>query len=55
MPFSIRQGIVHNRWTAVVHLPEGKTVEKPVQGSRRSAETVACTVIDKWLEKHPSQ
>ena len=52
VPYTIRTGIEHNRWTMVVHLPQGRTVEKAVNGARQMAETAACSVIDKWLEKN---
>jgi hypothetical protein len=51
----IRTGIVRDYWVVVVHLPDGKTVEKRVQGARRQAEEVACSIIDKWREKNRPQ
>jgi DNA-binding cell septation regulator SpoVG len=49
--YTIRQGIERDQWTVVVHLPSGKTVEKPTRDSRHAAETAARDIIDKWLEK----
>jgi hypothetical protein len=49
--FTIRTGIQRNRWTVVVHLPDGKTVEKSIHDLRHRAEATALEIIDKWLEK----
>jgi hypothetical protein len=48
--YTIRQGIERNHWTVVVHLPRGKTVERPMKGARHRAEATACTIIDEWLQ-----
>ena len=52
IPFTIRTGIERNRWTVVVDLPNGKTVEKLIHDLRHRAEATACEIIDKWLEKN---
>jgi hypothetical protein len=54
VPYTIRQGIERDRWTVVVHLPDG-TVEKQLQGRRESAIAIATKLIDKWLEKNRPQ
>ena len=52
IPFTIRTGIQRNRWTVVVHLPDGKTVEKPIHDLRHRAEAIAREIIDNWLDKN---
>jgi len=53
--YTIRVGIVRDHWVVVVHLPNGKTVEKPIRAPRRRAEAVVCSIIDEWLEKRGPQ
>jgi hypothetical protein len=55
VPYTIRVGIVRNHWVVVVHLPDGKTVEKRVEGPRHIAEAAACSIIDEWLAKNRRQ
>jgi hypothetical protein len=50
VPYTIRTGIERNHWVVVVHLPDGKTVEKRVKGARRQAEVLARSIIDEWLK-----
>ena len=52
VPYKIRQGIERHQWTVVVYLPDGKTVEKRIKGTRSEAEAVAATIINKRLEKN---
>ena len=51
IPFTIRTGIERNRWTVVVNLPNGKTIERPIHDLRYKAEAVACEIIDNWLKR----
>ena len=53
--YLIRQGIERGQWILVVHLPQGRTVEKMIHGGRPMAEAAACDIIDKWLEKTSRQ
>jgi len=53
--YTIRVGIECDHWVVVVHLPNGKTVEKPIRAPRRTAEAVACSIIDEWLERRGPQ
>jgi hypothetical protein len=55
VPYTIRVGIERNHWVVVVHLPNAKTVEKRIRAPRRTAEAVACSIIDDWLEKRGRQ
>jgi len=55
VPYTIRVGIERNHWVVVVHLPNGKTVEKRIRAPRGTAEAVACSIIDEWLEKRGPQ
>jgi hypothetical protein len=51
VPYTIRTGIERDRWVVVVHLPDGKMVEKPIRAPRHRAEALACSIIDEWLRK----
>ena len=52
VPYTILQGIERQQWTVVVHLPNGKTVEKRIKSTRSEAKAVARTIINEWLEKN---
>ncbi len=50
--YAIRIGINKASWQLVVYLPDRETpVERPVIGSRGTAETAAHAIIDAWLKK----
>lgn len=52
--YTVRTGIEPDQWVLVVNLPRGR-VEKRVHCTKRAAEGLACTMIDKWLEKNGPQ
>jgi hypothetical protein len=53
--FSIRTGIVRDRWSVAIHPTGGEVPDKVVIGGRPQAELTARSMIDAWLRTHASR
>ena len=47
--YALQTSIVRRQWKVVVYIKENEPVERTVTGSRRQAEAVAHTLIDRLL------
>ncbi len=51
--YAIRIGIAREQWRVAVYIPGRKLPEeRTVFGTRKDAETTACSMINAWLKKH---
>jgi hypothetical protein len=53
--FSIRTGIVRDRWSVAIHPAGGEVPDKVVVGARPKAESMAHSMIDAWLRAQASR
>jgi hypothetical protein len=51
--YTIHMGIEREQWSVAIH-PAGVEMAKVISGSHEHAELKARSMINRWLEKHPT-
>jgi hypothetical protein len=53
--YTIRLGIEREQWFVAIYPAGVEMPGKAISGSREEAESQAHSMINRWLEKHPTQ